>query len=173
MTQTSLAKISRDSQSGYKKSPQGYNRCMKKMVFVCIGTTRVVGDSVGPRVGDMLRARGVKAYVYGTTAHQITALNVAEYAKMIERRHRGDLVIVVDSTLGKLEDVGTIKLTDQGILPGGAFSSKRKRIGDIGVMAIVGESDGDRMLELKTRDEEFVQEVAKRAFKVLTGTDFN
>lgn len=146
---------------------------MKKLVFVCIGTTRVVGDSVGPRVGDMLKTRRVRAYVYGTTAHQITALNVQEYAQMIAKRHSNDIVVVVDSTLGRMEDIGTIKLTDQGILPGGAFSSKRKRIGDIGVMAIVGDSQSDRMLELKTRDEDFVQEMAKKTFKVLTGSDFN
>ena len=33
-----------------------------RLVFVCIGTPRIIGDSVGPRVGSMLKKAGVQAY---------------------------------------------------------------------------------------------------------------
>ena len=145
---------------------------MKKLVFVCIGTTKVVGDSIGPKVGDLLKASGVNAYVYGCTGNQITSLNVAQYAQMLNRRHKNDVVVVIDSTLGESKDIGKIKLTSNGIKPGGAFFSNRKRIGDIGVMAIVGDSNSDRMTELKTRDEGFIDALSRKTFELVTAYRF-
>ncbi len=46
---------------------------MKNLVFLCIGTTKIIGDSVGPKVGDKLKDLNVNAYVYGNTARQVTA----------------------------------------------------------------------------------------------------
>ncbi|MGN0771970.1 MAG: DUF1256 domain-containing protein [Christensenellales bacterium] len=140
---------------------------MKKLVFVCIGTTKVVGDSVGPKVGDMLKASGIDAFVYGCSGNQITSLNVGEYARMLSKRHKQDVVVVIDSTLGESKDIGKIKLTSNGIKPGGAFFSNRKRIGDIGVMAIVGDSKSDRMTELKTRDEKFIDRLSRKTFELV------
>ncbi|MDE7349057.1 MAG: spore protease YyaC, partial [Clostridia bacterium] len=40
---------------------------MKNLVFLCIGTTKIIGDSIGPKVGDRLKENGVNAYVYGNT----------------------------------------------------------------------------------------------------------
>ena len=87
---------------------------MKNLVFLCIGTTKIIGDSIGPKVGDKLKNQGVNAYVYGNSQRQVTAINVDDYAKMIKARHKDDIVIVIDSALGKLKDIGAIKVTQNG-----------------------------------------------------------
>lgn len=139
---------------------------MQNTVFLCVGTTKIIGDCVGPWAGDILRNRGVGAYVYGTPERPVTSLNIGEYVRMLEKNHKDDLVIVIDATLGATRDVGKIKLNPNGIKPGGAFHSERGRIGDIGIMAIVGEASGDRLLELKTRDRNFVRAMAQKAANV-------
>ena len=74
---------------------------MKNLVFLCIGTTKIIGDSVGPKVGDKLKDLNVNAYVYGNTARQVTALNVDDYAKMIKQRHKDDTVVSLTPRLAK------------------------------------------------------------------------
>ena len=145
---------------------------MKNLVFLCIGTTKIIGDSVGPKVGDKLKDLNVNAYVYGNTARQVTALNVDDYAKMIKQRQKDDTVVVIDSALGKIGDVGTIKVTRNGIKPGGAFDKDKQRIGDIGILAVVGDAEGDRMKELKTREESFIVDLADKVVDFVGGLLF-
>ena len=145
---------------------------MKNLVFLCIGTTKIIGDSVGPKVGDKLKDLNVNAYVYGNTARQVTALNVDDYAKMIKQRHKDDTVVVIDSALGKIGDVGTIKVTRNGIKPGGAFDKDKQRIGDIGILAVVGDAEGARMKELKTREESFIVDLADKVVDFVGGLLF-
>ena len=145
---------------------------MKNLVFLCIGTTKIIGDSVGPKVGDKLKDLNVNAYVYGNTARQVTALNVDDYAKMIKQRHKDDTVVVIDSALGKIGDVGTIKVTRNGIKQGGAFDKDKQRIGDIGILAVVGDAEGDRMKELKTREESFIVDLADKVVDFVGGLLF-
>ncbi len=144
----------------------------KRVVFVCIGTPRIVGDSLGPLVGDMLRERGVKAYVYGTTRRPITALNLHGYRKMLETYHRGDTIVAIDATMGALEDVGTLRISEGGLRPAGAFRKNAGRLGDIGIMAIVGEREGDMLLQLKTADGEFVRSLAVRVSDLLLSVGY-
>lgn len=132
----------------------------RKVVFVCIGTPRIVGDSLGPLVGDELRKRNVSAYVYGTLRRPITALNLHGYRKMLSTYHRGDLIVAIDATMGNLEDVGKLKVVEGGLRPAGAFRKNSAKLGDIGIMAIVGERDGEMLLQLKTADPSFVQKLA-------------
>lgn len=145
---------------------------MKNLVFLCIGTTKIIGDSIGPKVGDKLRKLNVNAFVYGSTERQVTAINVDDYAKMIKQRHGGDTVVVIDSALGKIGDIGAIKVTRNGIKPGGAFDKNKERIGDIGILAVVGDAQSDRMLELKTREESFISNLVDKVVEFANGLLF-
>ena len=145
---------------------------MKNLVFLCIGTTKIIGDSVGPKVGDILKKQGIDAYVYGDTNRQVTAINVDDYAKMIKGRHKEDVVIVIDSALGKSKDIGSIKVTRNGIKPGGAFDKNKERVGDIGILAVVGDADADRMQELKDRDESFISHLVDKVVAFANGLMF-
>ena len=145
---------------------------MKNLVFLCIGTTKIIGDSVGPKVGDILKKQGIDAYVYGDTNRQVTAINVDDYAKMIKGRHKEDIVVVIDSALGKSKDIGSIKVTRNGIKPGGAFDKNKERVGDIGILAVVGDADADRMQELKDRDESFISQLVDKVVAFVGGLMF-
>ncbi|MEG2676036.1 MAG: DUF1256 domain-containing protein, partial [Clostridia bacterium] len=94
------------------------------------------------------------------------------YCEMIAVRHPASVTVVIDATLGACADIGKLKISPTGIKPGGAFFPDRKRVGDIGVMAVVGEANGDRMLELKTRDREFVENLAQKTANLLINCAF-
>lgn len=125
-----------------------------------------MGDCVGPLVGELL-AGDSNITVYGNINEQITALNIARLAEKIKVSHPDDIVIAVDSALGAIDNIGKIKLVNNGIQPGGAFSSLHNRVGDIGIMAIVGQSSGDRLAELSTRSFAFIFTLAQKIASLL------
>lgn len=144
----------------------------RNVVFVCIGTPRIAGDSLGPIVGDMLREKGVKAYVYGTHRRPITALNLHGYRKMLKTYHSRDLIIAIDATMGNLEDVGKLKVAEGGLRPAGAFRKNSGKLGDIGIMAIVGEREGDMLLQLKTADPTFISKLADDVVNLVSSVEY-
>lgn len=131
------------------------------MVICCIGTPKVLGDSVAPKVGDVLLDSNISAYVYGTTARPITALNYLDYYQYILTKHPHDLIIAVDCALGKKENIGKIKLTTKGVCPGKALDKKLSSIGDIGILGQVGDIAGDPLTELKATSPQVVTDLVK------------
>lgn len=111
-------------------------------VALCIGTDRVIGDALGPVVGELLvSAFNAPFFVYGTLASPVTALNLGAALDFIRRRHPGQKLIAIDSSMGKAQDVGKIRLTDGGIRPGFASGKRLPVTGDLSVTATVAASN--------------------------------
>lgn len=121
-----------------------------------------MGDSVGPKVGDKLKEMNIHAYVYGSSLRQVTSINVEDYVAMLRKRHSKDKIIAIDSALGKSGDIGKIKITSSGIKPGGAFDKTRTRVGDIGILAVVGDADKDRLKELRISKKSLVDSLVDK-----------
>lgn len=135
---------------------------MENLVFLCLGTTKISGDSVGPKVGDRLKEMNIGAYVYGDTKRQVTSINVEDYVAMLEKRHANDRIIAIDSALGKSADIGKVKVTDAGVKPGGAFDKTKKRVGNMGILAVVGDCDKDRLDQLKNSDSALIDDLVEK-----------
>ena len=113
--------------------------CGKKgaPIVVCVGSDLVLGDSLGPLVGTMLKKKGVSSYVYGTLNFPITAKEV-EYARThLKQMHPNSVIIAVDAGLGSSDDVGLIKVVNKGLKPGVGVNKNLGEIGDVSVIGIV------------------------------------
>lgn len=110
-------------------------------VILCIGSDRVTGDCLGPIVGQMLVERGVDAYVYGTLARPVTALNLKESIRHIKSVHRDKKVLAIDSSVGRADDVGKIRVAFGAIAPGSADGKKLPKVGDVSITATVTDLD--------------------------------
>lgn len=118
-------------------------------VVLCIGSSGVSGDSLGPLVGDLLRDKyNVPAFVYGGTSKPVNGVNYGEYVDHIKTKHKGSVVIAVDACVGDAHDVGKIKYTFNGVSAGGALNKKLTRIGDLGVLGVVAERQRDNLSAL-------------------------
>lgn len=111
-------------------------------VVLCIGSDRVTGDCLGPIVGQMLTERGVNAHVYGTLDKPVTALNLQAAVDKIYSTHAGSKVLAIDSSVGKIGDVGTIRIAFGSISPGSADGKVLPKVGDISITATV--TDGKK-----------------------------
>lgn len=106
-------------------------------VILCIGSDRVTGDCLGPIVGQMLIERNADAYVYGSLNRPVTALNLRESLKHIKSVHADKKVLAIDSSVGKLCDVGKIRVAFGSIAPGSADGKNLPKVGDVSITATV------------------------------------
>ncbi len=126
------------------------------MVICCIGTPKVKGDSLAPKVGDELIKNNINAFVYGTTQYPITALNYMTFYNHIINCHKNDFVIAIDCALGNKTEIGSIKITKHGICPGKAIGKNLNSIGNIGILGQVGDIKNRPFEELKNASDNLV-----------------
>ena len=108
----------------------------KELVWVCIGTDRITGDSLGPFVGTMLTEAGVPN-VYGTIDHPVHALNLAETLERIKESHPDACIVGIDAGLGKAESVGSMELRDGALEPGSGIGKSLPPVGDYNIIGVV------------------------------------
>ena len=67
------------------------------VVFVCVGTSKIVGDCFGPTLGDKLILESLPVWVYGTTKSNVCATNLQATLKVINLVHPHSIVVVLDA----------------------------------------------------------------------------
>ena len=82
----------------------------RDVLFLCIGSDRSTGDSLGPLVGYKLEKRGEQARLMGTLKQPVHAINLEEAVSRIGAEYRDSVVVAVDASIGRHEHVGYITL---------------------------------------------------------------
>lgn len=109
-----------------------------QIVFVCIGTDRSTGDSLGPIIGHKLKSlRSDRVYVYGNLDTPVHAKNIDEITKEINQKFNNPFIIAIDACLGKVDHIGHIIIGKGPIKPGSAVNKDLKPIGDMHITGIV------------------------------------
>lgn len=110
----------------------------KSIIFVCIGTDRSTGDSLGPLIGykiKNLRYRNI--HIYGTLENPVHAKNLDEVMKSINDKYVNPFIIAIDACLGRTEHVGYITIGEGSIKPGSGVNKSLPAVGDAYVTGIV------------------------------------
>ena len=119
----------------------------KKPIICCIGTDAVIGDSLGPLVGTLLKEKLLgKTYVYGTLNMPITAKDIDKLSDYLGKIHKSSPVLAIDAALGAENEIGYIKISDTPIKPGLGVEKKLSEIGSASIIAIVEEKNSKNML---------------------------
>ena len=116
-----------------------------KILFLCIGTDRSTGDSLGPLIGYKLMKQGVKhARIIGTLEQPVHALNLEYSVKCLEKLYSDSVIVAVDASVGNVEHIGYVTLGRGALRPGLGVQKNLDAVGDIFITGIVGASkDGD------------------------------
>ena len=111
------------------------------VMFLCIGTDRSTGDSLGPLIGHKLRRRRLKrAAVIGTLERPVHAMNLDMYAEYIRMHYPDYVIVAIDASVGSTDHVGFATLGRGALRPGLGVSKKLDAVGDISITGIVGGS---------------------------------
>ncbi|MGM1044759.1 MAG: spore protease YyaC [Bacillota bacterium] len=127
------------------------------VVFVCIGTDRSCGDSLGPFVGMYLEGLGYEN-VYGTIDNPVHALNLKE---TLENIPKNKTVIAIDASLGKDEDIGMFSLIKGSTKPGAGVGKDLGEVGDYGIHGCVNVGGNMEYFVLNNTRLSIVMKMAK------------
>ncbi|UZW66236.1 spore protease YyaC [Priestia flexa] len=94
----------------------------RDIVFLCIGSDRYVGDSLGTLVGTMLVEEGIPFEVYGTLEHPVHAFNLKEIIKEVNKRFVKPFIISIDACLGEQSQVGDVMIKEEYVGAGASAS---------------------------------------------------
>lgn len=134
----------------------------RPIIFVCIGTDRSTGDSLGPLVGTLLEEKGLDSFlVYGTLDDPIHAVNLTEKMNFILSQHHDPYIIGIDACLGRMKNVGAIQLGYGPVKPGAGVNKNLPEIGNIHITGIVNVSGFMEFFVLQNTRLNLVMKMAK------------
>lgn len=112
------------------------------IVILCIGTNKLIGDSVGPIVGQKL-ARLLQdkenVNIYGDTKQNLNLKNIEKILEeKVDKRHK-TYVITIDAALGPKETIEQIFITKGKVKIGEALGEGLEYYSDINIKGVVGE----------------------------------
>ena len=115
---------------------------MDKYIFICIGTNKLIEDSFGPRVGDILLDKfenNEKIKIFGTMEKPIHLKNGEEMINKIYsiNRYEDYHKIIIDSAYSANENIGKIYVNLGGIVIGKAYSKGVYIPADLNVKTVV------------------------------------
>ena len=119
-----------------------------EILFLCIGTDRSTGDSLGPLIGYKLKENGMRnARVLGTLEEPIHAMNLEPCMEQLREKCPDALVVAVDASVGSADHVGYVTLGRGPLKPGLGVSKDLDAVGDLFITGIVGSvRNGDPLM---------------------------
>ncbi|WLR55148.1 spore protease YyaC [Mesobacillus subterraneus] len=138
------------------------NFSTRPIVFVCIGTDRSTGDSLGPLIGTLLQEKEIAPYhVYGTLDDPIHAVNMDAKLDEIKQKHFNPFIIGIDACLGRLKSVGSIQVGNGPVKPGAGVNKELPEVGNMHITGIVNVSGFMEFFVLQNTRLNLVLKMAK------------
>ncbi len=130
-------------------------------VIICIGTDASIGDSLGPIVGSRLIKNTKNLFVYGTLNAPMTAREISSIKNFVKEVHPLAKTLVIDAAVGNEEDVGVMKVIDEGIMPGLGADKNLPMLGDVSIMGIVAKKSKNNNAFINLTRLSFVYKMAE------------
>lgn len=92
------------------------NRRFSDVIFLCIGTDRITGDSFGPLVGYKLNhlfCSDEKVSIIGDLNSLVCSTNIESMIQKIETEYKNPFIIAIDSAISNERSPGSIIVSDR------------------------------------------------------------
>ena len=117
------------------------NKSFSSVIFLCVGTDRIIGDTFGPIVGHKLKKlfKGIKNInILGDLNNIVCNTNIEKVIDSICINFSNPFIISIDSAIScNEENIGKIIVEKGGICLGKGLGKEKYIIGDMNVKAIV------------------------------------
>ena len=150
----------------------------KGILFLCIGSDRSTGDSLGPLVGYKLERsdQGQNGWpslpLFGTLQKPVHAINLEETMRQIRTEYEDHVVVAIDASIGRHEHVGYITVGMGALKPGLGVRKNLGSVGDVFITGIVGSGGAWEPLLLQNTRLSVVMELADCIYKGICACDF-
>lgn len=111
-------------------------------IILCIGTSKCIGDSLGPIVGEYLynNIKKSNVYVFGNLKNNITYQNIDVILNRINNTIKNPYMILIDSALSNKNYIGKIVVNKNKMIVGSALNKSEYKYGNLSIKGIVGEN---------------------------------
>lgn len=134
----------------------------RPIVFICIGTDRSTGDSLGPLVGTLLEEKQLSSFhVLGTLDDPVHAVNLQEKLHKVHSTFDNPFIIGIDACLGRLKSIGCIQIDLGPVKPGAGVQKDLPPVGDVHLTGIVNVSGFMEFFVLQNTRLNLVMKMAK------------
>lgn len=122
----------------YKHLCNFYDANYKELIFLCIGSDRSTGDSLGPLTGYKLSKYPLhNTIVLGTLEKPVHAKNLAETISFINMEYSNPYIVAIDACLGNYERIGYLSLNEGSLRPGAGVRKALPEVGNVNITGIV------------------------------------
>lgn len=114
---------------------------MNNILFLCIGDSNIVGDSLGPLIGSFIQRHksaiktNMNISVIGTMDLPVGYITIND---IIDTFHENTFIIIIDSALGSSKNIGKIIIDESRLCAGQGVNKGKYLNGDITIRGIVG-----------------------------------
>lgn len=120
---------------------------MNNILFICIGNSNIVGDSLGPLIGSFIKKN--KAFIQANDNIDIigTMDNPIGYDTITSNIVNNDNIfrIIIDSALGSENNIGKIIIDNSSLCAGRGVNRGKYLYGDITIRGIVGRNHNNKI----------------------------
>ncbi len=143
----------------------------ERLVLLCIGTDKVMGDCLGPLLGYMLKKTGYAGIIYGDLDSPVHAKNIFEVIEEINKKHPHAFIIAIDASLGNASHIGFITLGVGSILPGAGVGKSLPRVGNLFITGIVNSISEPHEVLMNNTEPKVVMSLADTIYEGLRNAD--
>lgn len=141
------------------------NQKFSDVVILCIGTNKLIGDSIGPVVGQKLKEENIqeKICIYGDMKQTINFKNAKQVIEKIFKIYEKPFIITIDSALGKQTMINKIVVNKGIIRIGKSLGRSICYPSHITIKGVVGENKNtfeDNIAILKTVQPKLIWELS-------------
>lgn len=162
------------SKGGYKMELKDMIDKSREQLFVCIGSMKVMLDSVAPRVGTLLKCAGYR--VIGDEETPVHAMNLQEFMRYINIIDKSKYQIIAIDAMYADSKPDLVIIDNRPCHPGKAIGKKLPKVGEmvIGINIKLIEKYGRKLeqsaesiREYHEHDKIFVRQTALKVFATI------
>lgn len=133
----------------------------EKVLIMCIGTDKCIGDCLAPLVGTFLTKNNFKHPVIGTLDNPVHAINIDGIIKKTLHDYPDYLIIAIDACIGFEDCIGDIQIKHSPIFPGKGVGKTLPHIGDLSIVGVVDTFDNSDIFSIRSIRLSFIMNMAE------------
>jgi putative sporulation protein YyaC len=115
----------------------GFSAIEPDPMFVCIGSDRHLLDCFGPLTGTMLKVQSPGLLLCGTLEKPLHAQNLLPGLKEARQLYGSRMIVAIDASAGKEEEIGLLRIKRGGLVPGKALAKNLPTVGQLAITGVV------------------------------------
>lgn len=144
---------------------------MNNILFLCIGDSNIIGDSLGPLIGSFIQ-KNKNAIKTNTNIEVIGTMKSPVGYKTINNiisdTPNNTFIIIIDSALGSENNVGKIVIDESNLCAGKGVNKGKYLNGDITIRGIVGKNHNNiKANSMELRNISAIR-IDNMAFKIIS-----